>query len=83
MILNGSPIKLKNTEIIVINTCFKYHEVFNDSVNVVDLEDGDNKAFCSIIETNFASETAMILETKISTKAASLMVGDISQGQVI
>ena len=57
--------------------------MFNVSVNVVDLEDGDNKAFCSIIETNFASETAMILETKISTKAASLMVGDISQGQVI
>ena len=57
--------------------------MFNDSVNVVDLEDSYNKVFCSIIETDFASETAMILETKISTKAASLMVGDTSQGQVI
>ena len=57
--------------------------MFNDSVDVVDLEDSDNKVFCPIIETDFASETAMILETKISTKAASLMVGDISQGQVI
>ena len=52
--------------------------MFNDSVNVVDLEDSDNKVFCPIIETDFASETAMILETKISTKAASLMVGDTS-----
>ena len=83
MTLNGGSIKFKNTEIIVINTCFKYNEVFNDCVNVVDLEDSDNKVFCSIIETDFASETAMILETKISIKAASLMVGDISQGQVI
>lgn len=81
--LDGEPVILKKNEIIVINTCFKYKEVFNSSVHVVDLRDSDHKFFCSIIETDFVNETAMILASKISTKAASMPVRDTSQGQVI
>ena len=51
--LNGEPINLKTNETISISTCFKYNEVFSSSGDLVDLEDGDNQVFCSIIEIDF------------------------------
>tara|TARA_B100000787_G_C16067908_1_gene238547 strand:+ start:331 stop:582 length:252 start_codon:yes stop_codon:yes gene_type:complete len=43
---------------------------------VVDLRDSDSKAFCSIIEIDFAKETAMTLENKILIKVALMPVKD-------
>jgi hypothetical protein len=57
--------------------------VLNRCVHAVGLEVCDNKVGCLIIEIDFASETVMILENKILTKTALLMVGDTSQDQVI
>ena len=74
---------MKKNEIIDINTCFKYKEVFNSSVHVVDLGDSDHKVFCSTIETDFVNDTAMILESKSSNKAALLSVRDTWRSQVI
>ena len=50
--------------------------MFNSSGDLVELEDGDNQVFCSIIEIDFANETAMILENKIPTKVALMPVKD-------
>ena len=40
----------------------------NSIGDLVELEDGDNQVFCSIIEIDFANETAMILEKKFQLK---------------
>ena len=48
----------------------------NSTGDLVELEDGDNQVFCSIIEIDFANETAMILENKIPTKVALMPVKD-------
>ena len=50
--------------------------MFNSRGDLVELEDGDNQVFCSIIEIDFANETAMILENKIPTKVALMPVKD-------
>ena len=50
--------------------------MFNSGGDLVELEDADNQVFCSIIEIDFANETAMILENKIPTKVALMPVKD-------
>ena len=50
--------------------------MFNSTGDLVELEDGGNQVFCSIIEIDFANETAMILENKIPTKVALMPVKD-------
>ena len=50
--------------------------MLNSTGDLVELENGDNQVFCSIIEIDFANETAMILENKIPTKVALMPVKD-------